>query len=325
MNFQPTEDHEALLDAVRKMVARELVRPSTPPTPLTPPARFAYADALQRQIAEAGFFDCLAIDELGPVAAVAMVMELCRLPLCLEMVASTFIAPLACPDLPGPFALVGERLDRPIRFAPIARTLIRLRAGRVDVAALADGDVTAFDSVFAYPMGLLRDPAVLAWTAVAGADAATLQRLWRLGTAAELVGCLSAGLDSVLDHVKDRRQFGRPLGAFQAVQHRLAACAASVESARWLVYRAASSGTEADAAMAAGFAQDCATKVAYDLHQFMGAMGLTLEHPLHRWTYRSKLLRTEPDGAAAHFSQLADAAWPIHIEDTKHTEVELPQ
>ncbi|MES2532056.1 MAG: acyl-CoA dehydrogenase family protein [Pseudomonadota bacterium] len=319
MNFQPTDDHEALLDAVRKMVARELTRPPTAPT------RVEYATALQQQIAEAGFFDCMAIDELGPVAAAAMVMELCRLPLCLEMVASTFIAPLACADRPGPFALVGERLDRPIRFAPIARTLIRLRAGRVDVAALDAGAVQAVDSVFAYPMGLLRDPAALPWTTVADADAATLQRLWRLGTAAELVGCLSAGLDSVLDHVKDRRQFGRPLGAFQGVQHRLATCATSVESARWLVYRAASSGTEADAAMAAGFAQDIATKVAYDLHQFMGAMGLTLEHPLHRWTYRSKLLRTEPDGAAAHFAQLADAAWPIHTEDTVHTGAELPQ
>lgn len=308
MNFQPDEDHEALLDAVRKMVARELARAPGPPM------RFEYADVLQRQIAEAGFFDCLAIEELGAVAAATMVMELCRLPVCLELVASTFIAPLACAGRPGPFALVGDRLDRPVRFAPIARTLIRLREGRVDVAPLEAAGVTAVDSTFAYPMGLLRDPAALSWTAMPDADAAALQRLWRVGTAAELVGCLSAGLNSVLDHVKDRRQFGRPLGAFQGVQHRLASCAAAIEGARWLVCRAASTGTAADAAMAAGAAQDCATRVAYDLHQFMGAMGLTLEHPLHRWTYRTKLLRTEPEGAAAHFARLADATWPIHQE-----------
>jgi alkylation response protein AidB-like acyl-CoA dehydrogenase len=114
----------------------------------------------------------------------------------------------------------------------------------------------------------------------------------------------------VLEHVRHRRQFGRPLGSFQAIQHRLAQAAGKIDGVRWLVLRAASTSQSGDALAASAQAQDIATQVSYDLHQFVGAMGLTLEHPLHRWTYRVKLLRAELGGAAAQFAQLADAAWP---------------
>ena len=78
---------------------------------------------------------------------------------------------------------------------------------------------------------------------------------------------------------------------------------------RWLTLKAAHTGTAVDAATAAGYAQGIFTKVAYDLHQFMGAMGLTLEHPLHRWTYRAKLLRSEIGGAERNFVELAELVW----------------
>jgi alkylation response protein AidB-like acyl-CoA dehydrogenase len=150
----------------------------------------------------------------------------------------------------------------------------------------------------------------LAWKPLPGADVSRLRRAWQVGTAAETAGCLGAALDSVLDHVKERRQFGRPLGSLQAVQHRLAECATLVEGAKWLALKAADTGTPLDAATAAGFAQGIAKKVAYDLHQFMGAMGLTLEHPLHRWTYRTKLLSSDLGGTDRHMITVAEAAWP---------------
>ncbi len=304
MNFQPSEDHAALMDAVHTLVSREgAARPAAP-------VRFEYLQTLRDVVEDAGFFGCIAIEELGPVAAADVVMALSRLPFCLDVVAACLVAPLACPERPGPYALVGETLDPPIRFAPVARTLIRLQASGVQVEALQAGDVEAVESAFAYPMGRLRRPASLAWEPVHEARPGALLTLWRVGVAAELAGALAAALASVLQHVKDRRQFGRPLGSFQAIQHRLASCAAWVEGARWLALKAAGTGLEADAAMAVGFAQDIATRVSYDLHQFMGAMGLTLEHPLHRWTYRTKLLRSELAGAAGHFALLADLAWP---------------
>lgn len=118
---------------------------------------------------------------------------------------------------------------------------------------------------------------------------------------------LQGGLESVIGHVSDRRQFGRPLGAFHAVQHRLAACASQIAAAKWLTLKAGV-GTAGDTLMALAYAQDAVDPVVYDLHQFMGAMGLTLEHPLYRWTYRAKLLKSDLGGASRHYRKLADAA-----------------
>ena len=47
----------------------------------------------------------------------------------------------------------------------------------------------------------------------------------------------------------------------------------------------------------------------YDLHQFLGAMGMTLEHPLHLWTYRLKALIGELGGRAEQAAAAADAIW----------------
>jgi len=137
-----------------------------------------------------------------------------------------------------------------------------------------------------------------------------VRRLLLLATACELSGLLRGALFSVTGHVKDRRQFGRPLGSFQSVQHRLAMCSSMIVAGEWLARKAAASRSEADAAMAAGYLQDNTSRVLYDLHQFMGAMGLTLEHPLYRWSYRAKLLLSELGGASRQFRDLAAAAWP---------------
>ena len=73
--------------------------------------------------------------------------------------------------------------------------------------------------------------------------------------------------------------------------------------------RAAENRSQTDAGLALGYAQSLATGLCYDLHQFMGAMGLTLEHPLHRFTYRAKLLRSELGGATNVFAKTAAAIW----------------
>jgi alkylation response protein AidB-like acyl-CoA dehydrogenase len=109
--------------------------------------------------------------------------------------------------------------------------------------------------------------------------------------------------------VTQRKQFGQPIGAFQAVQHRLAEAAVLLEATRWLTLKAADSSDPVDASLAAGYAQDAARRVTYDFHQFHGAMGLTLEHPLHLWTYRLKALYGELGGASMQFAAGAAAMW----------------
>ncbi len=115
--------------------------------------------------------------------------------------------------------------------------------------------------------------------------------------------------------MKARRQFGRPLGSFQAVQHRLAKAATDIAASRLLALRAADLGGMDDALMALGFAQDCAVRIVYDLHQFMGAMGLTLEHPLYRWTYRVKRLASEWGSSFRQYRDASGILWGDGPED----------
>ena len=110
--------------------------------------------------------------------------------------------------------------------------------------------------------------------------------------------------------MKRRRQFGRAIGSFQAVQHRLAQCAVHVEGSRWLVYEAASQNAPDEAtAAAAAHAAAAANLVFSDTHQFTGAMGFTREHDLHVWSMRLQVLRLEAGGAAAHRRAVAEARW----------------
>src|SRR3546814_18048930 len=88
------------------------------------------------------------------------------------------------------------------------------------------------------------------------------------------------------DLVKQRQVFGRPVGSFQAVQHRLAADAAKCRGTYWLAMKAAWSGSALDAVLAALHAQRAIAQVNYDVHQFNGALGMTLAHALHLWTFR---------------------------------------
>jgi alkylation response protein AidB-like acyl-CoA dehydrogenase len=303
MNFEPDQDLAIFLAAIDRLAAK--YRSSwTPGT-----ARHQHAVELERELAQGGYFATASEESLGLVAATAMVYELSQLPVCAEIAASSLIGPLICPDMPTPIAVIWGDAGRTARYLPSARTVLWVGQQGVSVANLKEQDVAQVESLFAYPMGNLRNPGSIAWRKVEGEQAARVRDLWRLGVAAEIAGCLQAGLDAVVAHVTERRQFGRPLGSFQAIQHRLAAAASAIQGGRWLSLKAAYTGAAVEAATAAAYAQGISTRIVYDLHQFMGAMGLTLEHPLHRWTYRVKLLRSDLGGAERQFQDLADLAW----------------
>jgi len=107
-----------------------------------------------------------------------------------------------------------------------------------------------------------------------------------LARAAEMVGCAQRILDIAVEHAKGRKQFGRPLGSFQAIQHACADLLRDVETARGLVYRAATSvdaGRDASAeiAMAKAYAGRTAQAVARKAHQLLGAISFCEEHSLH--------------------------------------------
>ncbi len=129
------------------------------------------------------------------------------------------------------------------------------------------------------------------------ADLAELKTDWSRATAAarralssELVGNAQAMLDLAVDHVTQRVQFGRPIGANQTPRHRLAECYALLSGAHELVHAAWSSGTSWDAMVAKTYAGYAAHTTSRACLQVCGAMGLTAEHALGSYVKRSAVL-----------------------------------
>jgi hypothetical protein len=302
MNYGLTDDQVSILGGLDQLIASQAI-----PAP-TEPRFFYYGAVLERAVAEAGYLDIAREEGFGALEAALITERLARLTCVIEAAASSIIAPaLAIPPGVRPIALAVGGVGKAARFLPQAKVLLVDRGTDVLLIEVDPDNVEPIDTLMAYPYGRLKSLEHLRQRVID--DAATLRRRWRIALAAEAAGCMAAGLAQVVEHVKARQAFGRPLGAFQAIQHRLAMAAETVESARWLALRAAWSDSDADAAMAAGFAQSRIAQITYDLHQFCGAMGLTLEFPLHLWTYRLRSLAGELGGASMQARSAAIATW----------------
>jgi alkylation response protein AidB-like acyl-CoA dehydrogenase len=133
----------------------------------------------------------------------------------------------------------------------------------------------------------------------------------RVAIAAELVGVCQRALDMTLEYVKDRKQFGVPIGAFQAVSHRCAQMLLQTETARSAAYFAAWAA-DADperlaegAALAAAAAADGGRDVTASAIQAHGGIGFTWEADVH-WLYkRAQLDASLLGGAREHRAKLA--------------------
>ncbi len=109
------------------------------------------------------------------------------------------------------------------------------------------------------------------------------------------LGIMQACLDSVLPYVRERKQFGAPIGSFQLIQAKVADMVVALNSARAYVYavaRACDAGktTRHDAAGAILYASESAVKVAEQAIQALGGAGYTKDWPVERYWRDSKLL-----------------------------------
>jgi len=117
--------------------------------------------------------------------------------------------------------------------------------------------------------------------------------------------------ETTLQYTKDREQFGRPIGSFQAIKHRLADLYLAVERAASVAYFAALTIAEDDArravatAMAKAAAGECQRLVVRDGLQLHGGIGFTWEHDLHFLLKRATSGNLLFGGAAAHRAELA--------------------
>jgi alkylation response protein AidB-like acyl-CoA dehydrogenase len=121
-----------------------------------------------------------------------------------------------------------------------------------------------------------------------------------IGLAAEQVGAAQRALELTVAYTKVRVQFGRPIGSFQALQHRMADLHVLVESARSLCYAAALAADDAEgdpgadsarlgmlAAAAKAHCSQALTRAAGQMIQMHGAIGITWEHDAHRYFKRA--------------------------------------
>jgi alkylation response protein AidB-like acyl-CoA dehydrogenase len=141
----------------------------------------------------------------------------------------------------------------------------------------------------------------------------------RTAMAAEAVGVAQRVLELGIEHASTRKQFGKPIGVYQAVSHQLANTYADVELARSLVYWAAWCVAEDDeqapvaAAAAKAFAAEAAVAACERSIQVHGGTGFTWEHPLHRFYKRALWL----EGLGARPTELrgevADAVLGVSV------------
>jgi len=264
----------------------------------------------------AGQFDSAAWDALRRIgsngdrlAVVAVVSEASRLGALTPIGAASLVLPLfgnfegvvaiadaANPDgAPTPY---GADADLMVRYEGQTASLYR-----ADPAAARRPP-----SQYVYPLGVAAKPT---GARLATAPASAVMRRRRVGIAAEAVGAMDSVLASLAAYVTRRRQFGQPLGALQAVQHRLAELAIDLEMARWLTREAAWDDRDASAALAAAYAARRARRFAWEVHQLSGARGFTLELGLSHDTLRLQALSIEAGGAKAHEAAAYSETWAV--------------
>jgi alkylation response protein AidB-like acyl-CoA dehydrogenase len=143
----------------------------------------------------------------------------------------------------------------------------------------------------------------------AGSNAAA--RAGMVVLAAEGLGLAQAALDRTVAYSRDRVQFGRAIGSFQAYKHRLADMMVEIEQARSAVYWAACAVDEGakDAQLAVHsakcFAADTAFRCASDMIQLHGGIGFTWDHDAHLFFKRARALQTMMGNGDWHREQIA--------------------
>ncbi len=199
----------------------------------------------------------------------------------------------------------GALADVFVFFAPGKAWLVRADAPGVTVAAHVTMDQTrpfatvTLEDVLAEP---LADPQAAIAALHAGG--------W-ICLAAEALGGAQEALDRTVAYARERVQFGRPIGSFQAYKHRLADMLVEIEQARSAVYWAACAVDEQsdEAALALhaakSFCADTFFMVAGNMIQLHGGIGFTWEHDAHLFFKRARSIQTMLGNGSFHREQVA--------------------
>jgi alkylation response protein AidB-like acyl-CoA dehydrogenase len=309
MDFGFTDEQNAIKETAREMLAKR--------SPLAAVRKAAesrtYDDALWKEICDLGW-PGIAIDEehggqgLGMVELVILCEELgyacAASPFLSNASAGLFIQHAGSDEqrerwLPGIASGEGRAAAA---FEPRSNDLV-LDAEGAAVLVLNDGDdavlvepgdarietVELIDATRAYARASAPGGESLPGDLEPAADRSVV------ALAAELTGVAQRAMELAVDYAKERQQFNRPIGAYQAVSHRCAGMLYDTEEARSLTYYAAwCADAEPEslplaASMAKARASDAAWRVSNDALQVLGGIGFTWEHDLHFLLKRAKV------------------------------------
>lgn len=326
MRFALTEDQILLRDAVAAVLTGEC-------TPDTVRAAWDAPDGrggLWPQLAENGVLGILAPESVGGLEMTEIEMVLALEEAGFAAVPEPLLETLAIavPALTGAAATAETRAIAsalvsgqaaatsslsPAPYAPYASScdwVIVERAG--DLFAVPAALATLTPHVSVDRTRQLSEVGFEPSEALALGSAVDARHRGTLGAAAMLVGLSRRMLDMAVEYAGMRTQFGRPIGAFQAVQHRCADALMRIEFARPLVYQAAwSMANDAPDAgvhvsMAKAYASEAALNAAKASLQVHGAIGYSTEYDLHLYMKRAWALAANYGTAREHRRILAD-------------------
>jgi alkylation response protein AidB-like acyl-CoA dehydrogenase len=325
MNFDFTDDQRAIKETARDLLAkrfklerlRELAESKN------------YADDAWAEVSELGWPGIFIAEEnggqgLGVLELVILLEELgyvlAPLPFLSNAAAGLILqdagatdrlAGVASGEQRGTVGVVKDGRAALVPDAAEADFIVLLDGTEATLVERADAQVEAIDAI---------DPTrrYASVTADGGGeslgDVSRGRDLIALATAAELVGISQRVLGMAIEYAKDRKQFDRPIGAYQAVSHACAEMFKQVEGARSLVYYA---GWAADAApdefslaasMAKAYASDAGWNVSASALQVHGGIGFTWEHDLHWFLKRAKTDGVLYGSARDHRERVAELA-----------------
>ncbi len=230
----------------------------------------------------------------------------------LEQIAAGTVATLAWSGVTGPAdAPVGVTFNdgkltgsvSPVLYGDVAEVILvaaehdgGLGLFSVDPSTVTRTKVAGLDPTLSFAKLELDGVAAETITLDAASSLATAHRVGTLATAALQVGCAQRGLDMTVDYTKQREQFGRPIGSFQALKHRMADLLVRVQMSRagaWAAVQAhVNDAPNADrlAAAAGSYCSDAAVEVGGETVQLHGGIAITWEHDAHLVLKRAQAL-----------------------------------
>lgn len=270
-----------------------------------------YDHELHRALHTGGYLDLALTEGLGPLEAALVVETVGQRAGLISAGAMALAYPcLTGETAPGPIALARD-IAAPFRFATLAHSVLIDDGEEALLLELMPGEGTPVDfGRTGWPLGRLAAERRKDARSLGPGSGERLRAWWRVALALEAAGAMRGALDKTVQYAKERIQFDRPIGSFQAIQHRLAQMLVQVEGVRWLALKAAFDKAEPVAAAAAAtWAMATSPLVFRETQQMHGAMGFTREYPLHGWTMRLPALQRELGGLSAHARDLARRRW----------------